>query len=441
MMPDDFSERPKLGLVVSYAPLEVGWEAAPALVDAVRLDLGDLPVDSIASDAPVSDTATALEAADKLRNAGVDAVVWLAATWAFDSAALEFLRVCDVPLLAWGVPARETGSVCGSQQLVEVLTELRKPCGFARGPVADPGVHADVLAFARGAAAFQRLKRARFGMLGHRTMGMTEVTFHELDLFRQFGSMVYYKDIARLRDAMAGVEADAGKSTWVRVKSRCGACHVDDSDGITAARCYHALRGWVEEAQLAGVAVGCYPDLMGIVCLGCGLLAEDGIVTGCEGDMNSTVLGAVLRLMSGRPVHNTDFLFADDSDNTCTMSHCGNSAISLAAGQSEVALEHVRLMDKGVVTRYPGAPGRVTIANLCGVKDTYRLTFYTGEAVPTGMTFPGIPVKVRLDVPLDRFFWETAEFGTGHHWIIAYGDLSAALADFAQFAGLRTLTG
>ncbi len=441
MMPDDFSEHPKLGLVVSYAPLEVGWDVAPALIDEACLELDDLPIDLIAADAPVSDTATALEAAESLRNAEVDAVVWPAATWAFDSAALEFLRVCDVPLLAWGVPARETGSVCGSQQLLEVLTELRKPCGFARGPVKNAGVHADVLAFARGAAAFQRLKRARFGMLGHRTMGMTEVAFHELDILRQFGSMVYYNDLAQLRDAMAGVDADAAEITWERVKSRCGACRVDDSDGITAARCYHGLLDWVQKAQLHGIAVGCYPDLMGVVCLGCGLLAEDGIVTGCEGDMNSTVLGAVLRLMSGRPVHNTDFLFADEDDNTCTMSHCGNSAISLAAGESQVALEHVRLMDKGVATQYPGAPGRVTIANLCGVRDTYRLTFYTGEAVPTGMTFPGIPVKVRLDVPLDRFFRETAEFGTGHHWIIAYGDLSAALAGFAQFAGLRTLTG
>jgi L-arabinose isomerase len=333
-----------------------------------------------------------------------------------------------------------TGSVCGSQQLVQVLTELNRPRAFVHGELDDPAAHARITEFALGSAASQRLRRARFGMLGHRTVGMTEVTFHELDLMRQFGSMVYYKGADRLLSAMSDVNEDDARAVWQMLRARCGRCTADEASGLIAARCYRALRAWAETDQLHGIAVGCYPDLMGVVCLACGLLAEEGIVTSCEGDMNSAILTAVLQLMSGRPVHNTDFLFADASDNTCTMSHCGNSAVSLAARRNDVTIAPVRLMDRGAVTLYPAAPGRVTIANLCGVRGSYRLMVYTGEAVPTEMTFPGIPVKVRLDVPVQQFLDETAEFGAGHHWMVAYGDLKESLAVFAKQTGLRLPT-
>ena len=436
-----WTQKPRLGAVAAYAPMETGWEEAPKRIAEARAALAALPVDLTVFDEPVGDLSSVLRAADRLRTAGIEGIVWLAATWAFDSLALEFLRVCPAPLAAWGVPHMETGSVCGSQQLIQVLTELRHPRAFVHAAAADPAVHGAILDFAQAAAAWQRLKRARFGMLGHRTVGMTEVVFHGLDLMRRFGSMVYYMDADRLRSLMGEVAAADAAAAWARVKARCGNCAVSEADGTAAARCYLAMRKWAERDGLHGIAVGCYPDLMGTACLGCGLLAEEGIVTSCEGDMNSVVMTAVMHLMSGRPVHNTDFLTADLTDNTCTFSHCGNSAICLAADEADVALEHVRLMDQGVVTRYPGAPGRVTLANLCGTKDTYRMTYYTGEAVPTEMTFPGIPVKVRLDVPAAQFLRDTAAFGAGHHWMIAYGDLSKPLAAFAEFAGLKTLSG
>ena len=433
-----WTEPPKLGLVVTYAPLEVGAEDAPQLLEQGRAALSRLPIDTAVADTPVSDVATALQAARELLHAHVDAVAWLAATWAFDSLALEFLRTCPVPLAAWGVPGIETGSVCGAQQLVHVLTELDRPRTFIHGAVDDPAAHDAIVRFVRGAAAAQRLKQARFGMLGHRTVGMTEVTFHEYDLMRQFGALVYYQGLHELHAAMDRADAREAETVWTRLKGRCGACTVDGAAGLTAARCYLALRQWIDADRLNGIAVGCYPDLMGIVCLGCGLLAEEGVVTACEGDMNSTILTAAMHLMSGRPIHNTDFLFADTQDNTCTLSHCGNSAVMLADDERQVALEPARLVNRGVVTRYTAAPGRVTLANLCGARGSYRLACYTGEAVPTGNTFPGIPVRVKLDVPVDQFLRETAAFGAGHHWMVAGGDHAASLAAFAQLTRLTT---
>jgi L-arabinose isomerase len=214
---------------------------------------------------------------------------------------------------------------------------------------------------------------------------------------------------------------------------------VDDAVGVRSIKCYYALMEWIEENGLAGVAMGCYPDLMGEVCLACGLLAEEDIVTSCEGDMNSLLLSYAMHHIGDGCVHNTDLLDVDASDRTTVLSHCGNSAISLAGSKDDVTLDSVRLMGQGVVSLYPARPGEVTMANLCGKMDSYRLTYTVGRAVEAEMVFPGIPVKVELGCSIKSFLERTADFGTGHHWMIVYGDMSRQLEYFCSMTGLDVL--
>ena len=54
------------------------------------------------------------------------------------------------------------------------------------------------------------------------------------------------------------------------------------------------------------------------------------------------------------------------------------------------------------------------------------------------MVFPGIPVKVRLDAPVETFLQETAAVGAGHHWMIAYGEISYTLSRFARLSAIST---
>ena len=277
------------------------------------------------------------------------------------------------------------------------------------------------------------------GMLGHRTIGMTEVTFHEYDIKEVFGPIVVYlstDELLRRRDAIAD---DQARPLWQKVRQRAGRCKVPDAEGIRSMKCYCAMKEWVDENGLAGMAVGCYPDLMGEVCLGCGLLAEEEVVTSCEGDMNSVILTYIMHHIGSAPVHNTDLLDVDEKQRTAVFSHCGNSAISLADGKDEVTLDSVRLMGQGVVSLYRARCGEVTMANLCGKKGTYRLTYATAQAVEAEMVFPGIPVKVELPCSTSSFLEQTADFGTGHHWMIAYGDMSEQLQYVCKMLGIGML--
>jgi L-fucose isomerase-like protein len=430
---------PRVGLVVSYAPLEVGWEQAPRLLEESRNRLSKLQLEMVAVESPVYDLATGAKAAEFLARMDVDVICWIAATWSYDHVPVDMVGKVPVPLIAWGLPGVETGSLCGSQQLISVLTELNHPRKFVFGKLDDEDVLHEVLEFAQAAAVVKRLKTARLGMMGHRTIGMTEVAFHEYDLREVLGPIVMYLStdtLLKRRDEVTDAEAVV---FWQKVRERASKCRVAEIDGLRSMKCYLALKRWIETDGLAGIAVGCYPDLMGEVCLACGLLAEENIVTSCEGDVNSLILTYMMHHIGQAPVHNTDLLDVNEVDRTSILSHCGNSAISLAGARDDVVLDSVRFMGKGVVSRYPARPGKVTMANLCGKKGSYRLTYCVGQAVKAEMVFPGIPVKVQLPCSIRAFLEQTADFGTGHHWMIGYGDMSGQLQTVCRFLGLKRL--
>lgn len=143
------------------------------------------------------------------------------------------------------------------------------------------------------------------------------------------------------------------------------------------------------EYGLEGFCVKCYPGYMGKICLGYSLLSEEGIVCGCEGDVNNTVSMKILYELTGQPIHNTDLLYLDQELNTILFSHCGSGGFSIADKNENIHLGAVRLANSGVCALFPAKPGRVTLANLIGRKGTFRMSVMTGDAITSGMEFPG----------------------------------------------------
>jgi L-fucose isomerase-like protein len=192
----------------------------------------------------------------------------------------------------------------------------------------------------------------------------------------------------------------------------------------------------IEEAGLSAVAVGCYPHLMGKVCLAASLLGEEVIPVACEGDVNGALGMLILTSLTGQPVHSTDLLDPIPEDNAIVFSHCGSGGFSLASAPSEVTLGPVRLMERGLCCLFPSRPGPVTLLNIVPTLDGYRLGAMYGLALETDMVFPGNPLRVQFEPSYRAILdWIIAE-GLGHHWMAAYGDLRQPLNDLAGMLGL-----
>jgi L-fucose isomerase-like protein len=426
---------PAVGLVVVASPLEVGADAAPALVREAEAALSAEGLGAVAP-VVVADPASARKAGARFRD--VDAVCVLAATWSEDYLVQDLLAHIGhpIPLIAWALPGLHTGSLCGTHQLCCVLKELGYSYRFVYGALADKAARAQVVATANAAAARRALQRARVGRIGGRLPGMAEVAVDELALRAVLGPRLVERGLDWLTEQAEAVDAKEAEAIWERARSRAGRVEVPDSAGLLAARHYLALREFAGAEEISAFTVECYPKLMGQVCLPIALLAEEDVVGACEGDVNSAVAMRLLSWFTGGPVHNTDLLADDAEENTIIFSHCGSGAFCLASCQSEIILASCRLMDTGVTVQYPGRPGRVTGVNLVGPRGDYRLGLFGGEAVATDLVFPGNPVKVRLEVPVGGFLCEVAEAGLGHHWMIGEGDAVAPFLEFGRLAGI-----
>jgi L-fucose isomerase-like protein len=279
------------------------------------------------------------------------------------------------------------------------------------------------------------LRRARIGYLGHRVEGMTETTAHELALKRVFGPRVVGIDSQVFLEGAAKVESEAVQERWRELKDQVGSVKCGDEDGLESLKIYTFLSSVIEEKMLSAVAIGCYPHLMGRVCLSASLLGEEGIPIACEGDINGALGMMILSWLSSEATHNTDLLNPIPEDNAIVFSHCGSGGFSLAKDISEVTFAPVRLMDKGLCCLFTPKPGPVTLVNIIPTMGSYKMGVMEGYAVETDMVFPGNPLKVRFESDYREILSWIADEGLGHHWMAAYGTLKQELVDLADMVG------
>jgi L-fucose isomerase-like protein len=424
--------KPRVGLAVMRHPLEEGGELAPKIFAEAARALHGAGMEVIEAPTFIEDAASSVSVGRHFYDHRVPVTVIAVATWSADSNMLDMLEECAVPVVTWALPGMNTGSMCGCQQLGYVLKELGKQYRFVFGPTDDGEVIASIYSYAAAADLAAGLRRARMGLVGYRVPGMTEVAFDELELKAVLGPRTVHYGLETIEARMAETPEAEALAVWKERGAQVEKVSVGESDLIDSMRGYLTLKSLADQDGLSGLAVECYPQFMGRLCLAASLLADEGIVIGCEADMNSTVAMLILANLTGQPVHNTDGLGVDMAEGSIVFSHCGSGSMSLAESPGQIEIGHVRLMHRGACALFPGKPGPVTLVNLVGRRGTYRMGVARGQAVSTGMAFAGNPTKVVLDGGARPYLDTVAAEGLGHHWIIAYGDVCGALQEFCD---------
>ena len=424
---------PRIGVASLSSPLEIGADRAPAAAENLAKVLKGIGCDVVqlgSLDGPDKSVA----AGRKLAESHAHAVAFAAASWYEDYLALDLLEECSVPVLLWSLPGMQTGALCGSQQLTAYLKQLGVPYRCVFGELDSAEGLERAKAFLLASALKEKMRRARIGLAGHRVVGMTEVSANEMALKKAIGPRVVTLDMPLLLARADEMPNEQARRTWQQLTSRSAACEVSEEEGLDSMRVYAAIKELVGRHRLDALTIGCYPHLMGRVCLAASLLADEGVPFACEGDVNGAVGQLMLTLLTTEPTHHTDWLEPLE-DETVVLTHCGSGSFSLAEKPDEIALAPVRLMDQGVCALFTSKTGPVTLLNLMPLGDGYQVAVLEGEAVSTEMVFPGNPLRVRLPHAMpDVLDWIHNE-GIGHHWAAGYGHVGAEVRVWAGMVG------
>ncbi len=425
----------RLGIASVASPLEVGADQVEIILKQLQSEISSRYNDINIYPYTVMKTTDAINVGQIFYNEQVQLICIIAASWFEDYLVLDILEECDKPVILWGIPGMETGSLCGTQQLSFILKQLGKPYKVLYDEIDSKDAISILMRYASICKLKSYLRRTKIGYLGYRVEGMTETTGHEIALKRMFGSRVVNIDTQVFSRELLNIDTRIAMDKWNKTKSCVGDVQCKDEDGIESMKSYFVLKSLIEEKMLDAIAIGCYPHLMGKVCIPASLLGEEGIPIACEGDINGALGMIMLSWLSSAPVHNTDLLNPIPEDNAIIFSHCGSGGFSLSKSCSDITLAPVRLMDNGVCCLFPAKPGHVTMVNIVPTIGSYKMGILEGHALETEMVFPGNPIKVKFDQDYrDILSWIIDE-GLGHHWMIAYGSFKSELIDLANMTG------
>lgn len=422
----------KIAAVGLAHPFEVGFDNADNLLNKTAETLCAMGVECSNAGIVMHDLETVQKAAEVLKYMDADVLLICIATWSEDHHLLDLLSYIDKPVILRAFPAFDTGSLCCAHQIGAVFTDIGKTYEFVYGEPDDVKCAEKTKSIATAYALINCMGKVRVGAIGGRVKGMTEIAYDEFAIKKKLGARVVNIDEKEMTQKVADITDEEAEVLLAEKHKELKPCKVLSSKEamLESIKYYHALKGLVDEYDLEALAVKCYTTYMGKVCLGYSLLAEEGIVSSCEGDVTSALTMKLLYELSEKPINNTDLLYLDEAKNTILFSHCGSSGFSIAEGEIELA--PVRLAETGVCTRFLMKTGKVTVVNICGHGEQLRMAVMVGDAIPCGMEFPGNPMVVHFDKDVEQINEEIMANGIGHHWMIGYGDYSAELKTFCR---------
>ncbi|WP_376796312.1 hypothetical protein [Thermogemmatispora sp.] len=355
------------------------------------------------------DAQAAHEQALRLKEHEPDVLVLLCATFSDASMVVELADQLAVPVCLWAL--REPGaagerlwlnSLCGAHIAAHALRKTGRVVRYLYGDPGEENLFVPLAALARAAATRRRLRASRLGLVGEAPTGFYGCQFDDLALTRVIGTTVSRLDLQRVfsaaRSAPTSAVAAAIASTQERSPSL-QALAPEEVQRFGAA--YVALRTFLKEQQLDGLAVRCWPEFpqdFGLMpCATLGRLADDGFICACEADLHGAVTLLLLQWLSGAAPLLADVVALNEETNTISLWHCGNAPACLArAGAAEEVPLTVHCNRRiGVAGNFAIRPGPATLARLGVGPDGYRLLYVEGEI---------------LDEPVNRFAGNTAVF-------------------------------
>ncbi|MCE1252191.1 MAG: hypothetical protein LWX83_01445 [Anaerolineae bacterium] len=426
---------PRAGCYAVYEPPEEGWQDWQEQISLMSQELKTMGVDVVPAPEAVKNLESMERVAAWFMGQDIDLLIVLVASWSFDHYTVEIQQKTGVPVIIRAIPGIRSGSIVGSQQLNCLLHDLNIACRLYYGPIGDKKTTQQMVNFARACGIQHALRGARMAVIGRRTEGMTPTAVDEIEILRLFGLRLIHLGLDELLEIAAQVDVEEARFVWQRMVSGAAKVLSRTEHGINSARNYLACKKVVKQHGLSAMTIGSYPKCQGTMCLPIAWLNEEGIPTGCEGDVNASINMLIDSYLTKDPIHFGEMLAINEEDNSLVTSHCGCGSPSLADANGYI-LHPVRLANDGVCTRYTAKPGPVTYVNLVGRKNNYRLCAFEGEAIPTGMVFEGNPLKFVLKSPVRQVFADVAENGFGHHWMTTYAHITPVLSEFCKLTGL-----
>lgn len=199
-------------------------------------------------------------------------------------------------------------------------------------------------------------------------------------------------------------------------------------DLIKAMRLYRAIKRIVEEERLSAVTLSCFRliERTGTTgCLALALLNDEGIIAGCEGDLQSVFTMLAAKVLTGKTGFMANPSLINARVNEVVLAHC---TVGFKQTEQFIIRNHFET-ESGIGIQGILPTGDVTIVK-CGSEclDEYYLTSGTLTENTNYINMCRTQVRIKLDSPADYFLRNPL----GNHHILLHGNYVQMFDEFLQ---------
>jgi L-arabinose isomerase len=378
----------------------------------------------------------------------VDAVIVLLIAYAPSQVSLAALQRTRLPLLIWNTQELRAvddsfsldqlfanHGVHGTQDLANVLLRCEVKFHYVTSHVQDVQGEAEIIDFCQAAAAANRLRSAKVGLLGYPFPGMGDFAVDTTHLRATLGcswTLLTIEDYVQ-RSAGASTAAVEQLAADYRRSYRVAA-DITTEDLNATARAEIALRGMIADHRLDAItyqflAFGDDERTSTLPFVAASRLMAEGLGFGGEGDLIAAAATAFLQWLQP-PATFSEIFTIDFAGNSLFMSHMGEANVAMARSDRPVPLVArptpiTRTRDRQLALVTSLAPGTATLVALAlGPQNRWRLITAPVTVADFG-PLPNLCVphfKITPGMDVRQFLTAYANAGGPHHNCICYGD-------------------
>ena len=277
--------------------------------------------------------------------------------------------------------------------------------------------------------AQRKLNVSRIGVIGTPSSWLISSNVDYLLAKRRWG--IEYTDIPleRVTEYFNSISDDEVGNACAELAEKALACReASPEDMLKAMKIYKALKRIVEEEKLAALTLSCFKLIESTGTSGClalSLLNDEGIIAGCEGDLQSIFTMLITKTLTGQAAFMANPSMINARTNEIILAHC---TIGLKQTEQFILRSHFETdMSIGIQGLLP--LGDVTIVK-CGGEclDEYYLT--TGRLTENTnyINMCRTQVRIKLDSPASYFLKNPL----GNHHILVHGNYKTLFDEFLQ---------
>ena len=267
----------------------------------------------------------------------------------------------------------------------------------------------------------------RIGVIGTPSSWLVASNVDYLLAKRRWG--IEYIDIPleRVYEHFKQITDDQVGASCAAVASQALACREGTpEDLIKAMRLYRAIKRICKEEKLEALTLSCFKLIDQIDTTGClalSLLNDDGIMAGCEGDLQSIFTLLAVKALTGKEGFMANPSTINTRTNELILAHC---TIGLKQTERYIIRNHFET-EKGIAIQGLLPTGDVTIVK-CGGEclDEYYLSTGTLTENTNYINMCRTQVRIRMNTPADYFLKNPL----GNHHIMIHGNYEEALNEF-----------